>query len=47
MEMGNKGDLRLSAMIPRDVNLFEVLQAIELKTGIKFKVEGRRITVQE
>ncbi len=47
MEMGNKGDLRLSAMIPRDVSLFEVLQAIELKTGIKFKVEGRRITVQE
>lgn len=47
IEMGNKGDLRLSAMIPRDVNLFEVLQAIELKTGIKFKVEGRRITVQE
>lgn len=47
MEMGNKGDLRLSAMIPRDVSLFEVLQAIELKTGIKFKVEGGRITVQE
>lgn len=47
MDMGHKGDLRLSAMIPRDVNLSEVLQAIELKTGIQFKVKGRRITVQE
>ncbi|MFD2556309.1 FecR family protein [Sphingobacterium tabacisoli] len=47
IEMGSKGDLRLSAMIPRDVNLSEVIQAIELKTGIQFKIEGRRITVQE
>ncbi len=46
IDMGDKGDLRLSAMIPRDVPLFEVLQAIELKTGIQFTMEERRIMVK-
>lgn len=46
IDMRDKGDMRLSAMIPRDINLSEVLQAIELKTGVKFKIEGRRITAE-
>jgi hypothetical protein len=31
-------------MIPRDVPLADVLLAITLKTGIKFKVKERRVT---
>lgn len=40
-------ETRLSAIIPRDAKLREVLQAIELKTGLKFNVEGRRIITIE
>lgn len=45
VDMGTKGGIQLSALIPRDVNLSELLQAIELKTGIRFKIQGRRVTV--
>lgn len=37
-------NVRLSAIISRSAKLSEVLQAIELKTGVKFKIEGRRVT---
>ncbi|QRY55567.1 FecR family protein [Sphingobacterium siyangense] len=46
IDMGIKGDTHLSAVIPRDIKLSELLQAIETKTGIKFKTEGRRISAQ-
>ncbi len=41
------GNKRLSAIIPRDAKLSEVLQAIELKTGVKFIIEGRRLSAKE
>lgn len=37
-------NIQLSAIISRQAKLSEVLQAIELKTGVKFKIEGRRVT---
>lgn len=37
-------NIQLSAIISRKAKLSEVLQAIELKTGVKFKIEGRRVT---
>lgn len=44
IDMGGHGERRLSAMLRRDARLSEILEAIEIKTGIKFKIEGRRIT---
>jgi hypothetical protein len=44
VEMGKYKGEQLSAMIPRDVPLADVLLAITLKTGIKFKVKERRVT---
>lgn len=44
VDMVNHKDTKLSAVISRDVNLAEMLEAITFKTGIKFKVEGRRVT---
>lgn len=38
---------RLSAIIPRSARLSEVLQAIELKTGVKFTIEGRRVLTKK
>ena len=43
VDMGRYGDRRFSAIIPRDAKLSEVLQAIELKSNVKFTREGRRI----
>ncbi|WP_313155441.1 FecR family protein [Sphingobacterium multivorum] len=43
VEMGPYGDRKFSAIIPRDAKLSEVLQAIELKSNVKFTREGRRI----
>lgn len=47
VDMGIYGDRRFSAIIPRDAKLSEVLQAIELKSNIKFIREGRRITAMK
>lgn len=47
VDMQQQGDKHLSAIIPRDAKLSEVLQAITLKTGVKFKIEGRRVTAVE
>lgn len=47
VDMQLHGNKRLSAIIPRDAKLSEVLQAIELKTGVKFTVEGRRVSAKE
>lgn len=47
VDMGVYKNKRLSAMIPRDVPLASVLQAITLNTQIKFKVKGRRISTIE
>ena len=47
IDMGPYGDRKLSAIIPRDAKLSEVLQAIELKSHVKFIREGRRITVMK
>lgn len=41
------GETRLSAIIPRNAKLREVLQAIELKTGLRFNIEERRIMIIE
>lgn len=46
VDMGKHGSKRLSAIIPRNAILSEVLAAIELKTGIKFYVEERRVMVK-
>jgi len=43
VDMGPYGNRRFSAIIPRDAKLSEVLQAIELKSNVKFTREGRRI----
>ena len=43
IDMGNYAHESLSAIIPRNAKLSEVLQAIELKTGVKFVIEGRRV----
>lgn len=47
VDMGAYGDRRFSAIIPRDAKLSEVLQAIELKSNVKFIREGRRITAMK
>lgn len=44
IDIQQQGNKHLSAIIPRDAKLSEVLQAITLKTGVKFKIEGRRVT---
>ena len=43
MDIGAHSDKTLSSIIPRDVPLQEVLSAIELKLGVKFSVQGRRV----
>lgn len=43
VDMGQYKKKRLSAMIPRDVPLADVLEAITLNTQINFNVKGRRI----
>lgn len=45
IDMGEHGNKRLSAIIPRDAKLSDVLQTIELKTKIQFKMKGRRLKV--
>lgn len=47
MDMGTHDNILLSAIVHRDAKLSEVLEAIEMKTGLKFKIEGRRITTIE
>lgn len=47
IDMKKHGNKHLSAIIPRDAKLSEVLQAITLKTGVEFKVEGRRVAAEE
>lgn len=47
VDMQLHGNKRLSAIIPRNATLSEVLQAIELKTGVKFMIEGRRVSAKE
>lgn len=44
VDMANYKETKLSAVISREVNLADMLDAITFKTGIKFKVEGRRVT---
>lgn len=44
VDVQSYGNTRFSAIIPRNAKLSEVLQAIELKTGVKFQMEGRRVT---
>ena len=46
VDMGKHGSKRLSAIIPRNAILSEVLEAIELKIGVNFYVEGRRVMVK-
>ena len=43
----NKPDLRLSGTISKSKNLSTVLKALEVTGGIKFKIEGKRVTVLE
>ena len=47
VDMGNYKNYRLSATIRRDVKLKEVLDAITLRTKIKFVVKERRVSVAE
>lgn len=47
VDMQLHGNKRFSAIIPRDAKLSEVLQAIELKTGVRFMIKGRRVSVKE
>lgn len=44
VDMGRHKDKKLSAMIPRDVPLATVLEAITLNTQINFKVKERRVS---
>lgn len=44
VDMGKHKDRKLSAMIPRDVPLATVLEAITLNTQINFKVKERRLS---
>lgn len=46
-DVSEVGNTRISAIIPRNAKLSEVLQAIQLKTGLRFKVSGRRVTIAE
>jgi len=41
---GNKPDIHLSGIISRNVNVSSVLKMLEI-SGVKFKVEGKKITV--
>ena len=45
IDMGEHGNKRLSAIIPRDAKLSDVLKTIALKTKIQFKMKGRRLKV--
>lgn len=49
VEFVNQGNrqFNVSGIISRTANLSEVLQAIENNTGVKFRIEGRRVSVQE
>lgn len=47
VDMKPYGNKHLSAIIPRDAKLSEVLQAIELQTGVQFTIEGRRVQVKK
>src|SRR5690606_27961543 len=47
IDMGRFRNISLSAIIRRDAKLSEVLEAIELKTGIVFTIEGRRIMAKD
>lgn len=47
VDMGSHGSKRFSTIIPRDAKLLTVLGAIELKSGVQFQIEGRRIKAME
>lgn len=47
VDVNQVGDIRLSTIIPRNATLSQVLAAIELQTGVSFKIEGRRITARK
>lgn len=47
VDMGTHGNKRFSTLIPRDAQLLTVLEAIELKSGVQFQIEGRRIRAME
>ncbi|PRD56571.1 FecR family protein [Sphingobacterium gobiense] len=47
VDMAPYGERRLSAIIPRNAKLSEVLEAIELKTGAKFMIKERRVSARK
>lgn len=47
VDIRSYGNTRFSAIIPRNAKLSEVLQAIELKTGVTFQIEGRKVTAMK
>lgn len=47
VDMEPYGERRLSAIIPRNAKLSEVLEAIELKTGVKFIIKERRVSARK
>lgn len=47
VDMNPYGERRLSAIIPRNAKLSEVLEAIELKTGAKFMIKERRVSARK
>lgn len=47
IDMEPYGERRLSAIIPRNATLSEVLEAIELKTGAKFMIKERRVSAKK
>lgn len=43
VEIGKYSNKKLSVIVRNDVKLSEILNAIHLKTGVKFLIEGRRV----
>lgn len=43
VDMGKHRNRQLSVIVRNDVKLSEMLHAIQLKTGVKFLIEGRRV----
>lgn len=46
IDMGNLPDKEFNGLISRNVKLSEVLRALEMTSNVRFKIEGRRLTIE-
>lgn len=46
IDMRNLPDKEFNGLISRNVKLSEVLRALEMTSNVRFKIEGRRVTIE-